>query len=960
MTDKHQYMLEAADRHWQHFTDTWPSLAKDPEFPASCNEIIALSDFVASNIIKSPELLGSVADNLKLLDCEDKLSQFVEQQLAEIDNEEALHKCLRQIRNQFMSTIAWHDLLNLQPIQRSLKQVSKLADVLICQTVNWLYKHLQLRYGTPMGELGPQPLFVIGMGKLGGKELNFSSDIDLIFTYPSGGNTEGGKKPIEHQQFFTKLAQKVIAALDKTTVDGQVYRVDMRLRPFGESGPLVSPFSALEDYYQDQGRDWERYAMIKARVLNEDTLYSPELVNILQPFVFRRYLDYGAIEALRKMKGLIAKEVRRRNLHENIKLGAGGIREVEFIVQSFQLIRGGREPGLQQPGLIENLKELKNLGYIEPDNAEKLSESYFFLRKVEHCLQQFEDKQTQNLPADELNWQRLLTVMEFDDSLSFKDCLSTHMNTVREEFSKLIGGEEESLQDHDTDSDEFHDLWSLDLTERESKELLNNWLEESESIQFFVQLLAFKNNLHKKGMGQRGLNTLSSLMPALLALLLKSGLSNHSEVLSRVLSVFNAIVGRTTYLQLLNENHGALRQLIKLCAASPWISQQLSKFPILLDELLNPAQLYNPTPLDEYQSELRPLLLRIEPDDLELQMEVLRQFKLAQQLKIAAADVTGALPVMKVSDHLTFLSEAIIAEVVLLAWQQIAEKHGTPPGKSQENTGFAVLGYGKLGGIELGYGSDLDLVFVHNANTHEYTQGEKAIEVGRFYTKLAQRIMHLFNTKTLSGILYEIDMRLRPSGNSGLLVCHIDGFDKYQRHDAWTWEHQALVRARFICGEKGLAASFNDIRRSILTRQRDTRGLVKDVIEMREKMRDHLSLSDANSFDLKQDSGGIADIEFIVQFLVLCHSHDHKSLCKWSDNVRILESLTASSQLSENDAASLSQAYLDFRNTSHRLALQQKERLDEKGAFVTHRQRVSEIWQRLLTSQNNLDDAQTD
>lgn len=948
MNNTSELLSAAGNQHWQRFIEAWPDIKHAGFNQDSVKSLFALSDFVATSFLKQPQIVSTLESNLVVLQSKQSLSTLLEAELKQLTSEEQMHSCVRAFRRQFMTSIAAADLLNQQTIETSLKQVSRLADVLICQTINWLYQQLTERYGTPQGEHGPQPLLVLGMGKLGGKELNFSSDIDLIFAYPSAGNTIGGRKSLEHQQFFTKLAQKVIAALDKTTADGQVFRVDMRLRPFGDSGPLVSPFSALEDYYQDQGRDWERYAMIKARILNQDDEYARELAVILRPFVYRRYLDYGAIDALRKMKGLISKEVRRRNLHENIKLGAGGIREVEFIIQSFQLIRGGREPDLQQPGLLANLTALINLNYIDQTSGARIRESYLFLRKVEHCLQQFDDKQTQNLPTDSLNQQRLLHVLGFNDYAAFVEELTGHMRIVHDEFAILIGDEAQADENSLVVIDEVNDLWSLDLTETEATELLGEWLTQPESTAFFSRLTDFRANLHKKGMGQRGLDTLSNLMPVLLSNLLDNQELAHSEVLERLLSVLNAIAGRTTYLQLLNENHGALNQLIRLCAASPWISKQLSRFPILLDELLNPAQLYEPTPLDQYQAELRPLLLRVDPDDLELQMEVLRQFKLTQQLKIAAADVTGVLPVMKVSDHLTFLSEAIIAEVVALAWHQIADKHGAPPDKSAQNSGFAVVGYGKLGGIELGYGSDLDLVFVHDADTHQQTTGEKPIEVGRFYTKLAQRIMHLFNTKTLSGILYEVDMRLRPSGNSGLLVCHIAGFAEYQRGDAWTWEHQALVRARFICGEAHLARQFNTIRTEILETRRDEQQLAKDVIQMREKMRSHLSLSSSNSFDLKQDSGGIADIEFIVQFLVLGYSSQCKELAIWSDNVRLLEKLASNGIVSETDAERLSDAYLAYRNTSHRLALQQKERLEDNQAFAIQRQQVIEIWQRVL------------
>ncbi len=942
-------LIEVANQHWQHFLENCPQAAHYETCEKQLKPIFALSDFIAESVVQQAEIIDQISNDEASKLCHEYLSNILSQQLDGVSTEEQFHRVLRQFRRHYMVIIASADLLNKQSIETSLMQVSALADVLINHSNNWLHKQLCVRYGEPKGELGTQSLLILGMGKLGGRELNFSSDIDLIFAYPSSGETQGGKKSIEHHQFFTKLAQQLITALDKTTAQGQVFRVDMRLRPFGESGPLVSSFSALEDYYQDQGRDWERYAMIKARILNHQDPYAHDLSKILTPFVFRRYLDYGAIDSLRKMKGLISQEVRRRRLDSNIKLGEGGIREVEFIVQSFQIIRGGRESDLQQPGLLHNLKTLPTLGHLQQQNADSLRESYLFLRKVEHCLQQFADKQTQNLPTETRDQYRLLKVMGFEDYPSFLKTLEGHMSNINGEFSLLIGNDADSEETSLTSiPDEISALWKLEFSGQETVELLSAWLNEEQAQVFYQNLSQFKLNLGKKGVGQRGLDTLGVLIPQLLCIILEQQNVNYLDVLTRALTVLNSIAGRTTYLQLLHENHGVSKQLVRLCAASPWISEQIARFPILLDELLNPAELYNPTPFDQYSSELRPLLLRIEPDDLELQMEMLRQFKLSQQLKIAAADVTGVLPVMKVSDHLTFLAEAIIAEVVVLAWQQITEKHGAPLGKDAQNMGFGVIGYGKLGGIELGYGSDLDLVFVHNADVQELTIGPKPIESGRFYTKLAQRIMHLFITKTMSGLLYDVDMRLRPSGNAGVLVSQIDGYAYYLENEAWTWEHQALVRTRFIYGDRILADQFNTTRTNILCKPRDPKRLATDVSEMREKMRKHLSLSNSDTFDIKQDNGGIADIEFLVQYWVLANCNKIDSLTTWSDNIRILEQLANENIISKSTSEALGDAYLSYRNTSHRLALQQRERLENASEFKLQRDTVRAIWEETL------------
>ncbi|MGO4891868.1 bifunctional [glutamate--ammonia ligase]-adenylyl-L-tyrosine phosphorylase/[glutamate--ammonia-ligase] adenylyltransferase [Flavobacterium sp. W21_SRS_FM6] len=913
----------------------------------------ALSDFIYQQILKYPKLVDNLIKDHNSANVD--YCRLLTDEISAVTSEVELNRCLRQFRNKQMAIIAWRDLLNLQQIEQSLLQVSELANQLIVQANDWLYKKLTERYGVPQGEFGPQPLLIIGMGKLGGRELNFSSDIDLIFTYPEQGETSGGRQSIEHQQFFTKLAQSLINSLHNITADGQVYRVDMRLRPLGDSGPLVMQFGAFEDYYQEQGRDWERYALLKGRILNPPCAYSDELQHILKPFIYRRYLDFSAIESLRNMKALIQQEVRRRGLVDNIKLGQGGIREAEFIVQSLQLIRGGRELSLQLYSLLAAVKQLISLEILPENEGNKLIVNYLWLRKVEHCLQQFADKQTQVLPDNDQDKLRLQYVMGFSTYPEFLAELQNCCDFIHSQFLLLIG-DDSAKEDEPISATEQAaiDLWQLDLDEPECQNLLAQWLAPEDASKFREQLIDFSKSLKTSRIGQRGYNTLNSLMPLLIVNVLNCTELPALERLQRVLQVFKAILGRTAYLELLLANQGALKQLVNLCSASPWVTEQLSRFPLLLDELINPATLYNPTELREYPSELRRALLRVEADDLELQMETLRQFKLSQQLKIAAADIAGALPIMKISDHLTFLAEAIVAHVIDIAWQQLAEKHGEPHCENAgprdlQNKSFAVLGFGKLGGWELGYGSDLDLVFIHNCEGNQLTSGVKPIESSQFYFKLAQRILHIFTTKTGLGMLYDIDMRLRPAGQSGLLVCHFNGFVTYQETEAWTWEHQALCRARFIYGDKQLFSDFNTLRLSILSRQREPSELRTQVVEMREKMRQHLAKGTAELFDLKQDSGGIADIEFIVQYLTLAYCHEAHSIATWTDNVRVLESLVETGSISSDDAQQLKNAYLSYRNQNHRLSLQNRSYASYTAELQQHKSQVSDIWRRIMS-----------
>jgi [glutamine synthetase] adenylyltransferase / [glutamine synthetase]-adenylyl-L-tyrosine phosphorylase len=943
-----------AQQRWLALTEQHPAVYPWQRFENAIRMAFALSDFIYEQSMRKPSELATLLNSgelqLDAIDYEQRLAST----LAELTSETDLQQQLRLFRHWQMIRIAWRDLLNLETIESSLLQVSALASALITQSNSWLYTSLNQRFGLPMGEHGPQPLLIIGMGKLGGRELNFSSDIDLIFSYPSQGHTEGGRQSIEHQQFFTRLAQSLISALNQITRDGQVYRVDMRLRPLGDSGPLVMHFDALEDYYQEQGRDWERYAMLKGRVLNSDSPYAHELQKILQPFVYRRYLDFSAIEALRQMKALIQQEVRRRGLIDNIKLGQGGIREAEFVVQSLQLIRGGREPTLQTHSLLDALQQLENLEVLQVNDVAHLRESYLWLRKVEHCLQQFADRQTQVLPDNDLDKTRLAWVMQAPDYEAFLQTLQKHLDCIHQQFLLLIGEEKNVRATPTTPKQQAAiDVWQLELADAEGQQLLATWLTDNDALAFYQKIACFKQDLPLTRIGQRGLNTLNHLMPLLIVHVLDNQALQAVERLSRVLSVFTAILGRTAYLELLLVNQGALKQLVLLCDASAWVTTQLTRFPLLLDELINPATLYNPTPLHQYSDELRHNLLRVEFFDLEQQMEGLRQFKLSEQLKIAAADIAQALPVMKVSDHLTFLAEAIIHYVVDIAWQQMLEKYGAPVCAEHgvrdiTQKSFAVLGFGKLGGWELGYGSDLDLVFIHNCAGNLPTEGLKPIESGQFYVKLVQRILHIFTTKTGLGLLYEVDMRLRPAGQSGLLVCHFNGFRDYQQNDAWTWEHQALCRARLICGDERLRQDYQGLRLDILSRIRDHNTLLGEVVAMREKMRSHLSKSKGNEIDLKQDPGGIADIEFIVQFLTLAHCHQDKELAVWTDNVRVLDSLVACDCMTKLDAQQLKQAYLVFRNQNHRLSLQNTQVVALNDELQHHMNEVKALWQKLM------------
>ena len=934
-------------QQWQTVCERLPEALPASSLSEQARQVLTFSDFVQESVTAHPDWLAELEASPPQADEWQHYAQWLQDALVDISDEPALMRVLRQFRRRVMVRIAWAQALMLVSEESTLQQLSHLAETLIVAARDWLYDACCREWGTPCSEEGtPQPLMILGMGKLGGGELNFSSDIDLIFAWPEKGATRGGRRELDNAQFFTRLGQRLIKALDQPTQDGFVYRVDMRLRPFGDSGPLVLSYAALEDYYQEQGRDWERYAMVKARIMGDTgDAYANELRAMLRPFVFRRYIDFSVIQSLRNMKGMIAREVRRRGLKDNIKLGAGGIREIEFIVQVFQLIRGGREPSLQSRSLLPTLAAIAQLNLLPEGDDRILREAYLFLRRLENLLQSINDEQTQTLPGDELNRARLAWGMRVDDWQALTDALDAHMAAVRRIFNDLIGDDESESQDDEL-SEHWRELWQDALQEDDTTPVLTH-LSDDDRHRVVALIADFRLELNKRAIGPRGRQVLDHLMPHLL-----SDVCSRADApvpLSRLTPLLSEIITRTTYLELLSEFPGALKHLISLCAASPMIASKLARYPLLLDELLDPNTLYQPTATDAYRDELRQYLLRVPEEDEEQQLEALRQFKQAQLLRVAAADISGTLPVMKVSDHLTWLAEAIIDAVVHQAWVQMVARYGQPKHLAdREGRGFAVVGYGKLGGWELGYSSDLDLIFLHDCPVDVMTDGEREIDGRQFYLRLAQRIMHLFSTRTSSGILYEVDARLRPSGAAGMLVTSTDAFADYQKNEAWTWEHQALVRARVVYGDPQLNAQFDTIRRDVLTATREGPMLQTEVREMREKMRAHLGNKHKDRFDIKADEGGITDIEFITQYLVLRDAHSKPKLTRWSDNVRILELLAQNDIMDEHEALALTRAYTTLRDELHHLALQEQPGHLPLDCFNTERELVRACWQKWL------------
>jgi glutamate-ammonia-ligase adenylyltransferase len=730
--------------------------------------------------------------------------------------------------------------------------------------------------------------------------------------------------------------------LDTITLDGFVFRTDVRLRPFGDSGAIIMSFEGMEHYYLTQAREWERYAMIKARVVAGDVNSGEQLMALLKPFVYRRYLDYGAFEELRLLKLQIIQELRRKDHKDNIKLGVGGIREIEFIGQAFQLIRGGHEKALQQRGILTILNVLGERDYLPQEKATELMASYCFLRRTENHIQQYEDKQTHDLPNNKIVQQILAYSLGFSDWNCFLIALDKVRACVQQEFEVVF-----SLAEQNEKPQCSHLLW---LGTFNIKEVSSLGFNEIEKISILLE--NFKKTSAIKRLTVKGRAILEKLMPKLIKAVAKRDKTECT--LTRLLTLLEAVAGRNVYLALLSENPSALKQLVQLSAASEWVCEYLARYPLLFDELLDTRSLYEPLEKQALETQLEHQLKEVNLNDEEQIMILLRQFKHLNVLRVAAADIMQVIPLRVVSDYLTTIAEVIVAYVLDYAWIILTQKHGFPVDIQEKGEGFAIIGFGKLGGIELGYGSDLDLVFLYDCEQgHAMTQGKKSIPNSQFYGRLGQKVRHILDTRMLSGVLYEVDMRLRPRGNSGLLVSHIKMYQDYFQNEAWTWEHQALVRGRFIAGDPQLKDDYQAIREHILRLPRVLSELKVEVREMREKMRQALANKAIGMFDVKQSQGGIADIEFMVQFGVLSQSENHFELTQHTDNLHLITVLKRIGFFNEAEAAALKEIYCQYRDYGHQKVLQGKKVLAKELIFLEQRACIGNCWEQLMCSTKN-------
>lgn len=944
-------LTDIGETHCERFAGALRDAGLPPlseELAAQARYVFACSEYAARTCQRWPQPWHEMRDSGHLLASlsDGVLAQRLDALLANAaPTEEALMRLVRRFRHAEAVRIVWRDLCEFADLAETLRDLSALADACIDVSLNKLYDWHCERWGTPRDADGEQQrLIVLGMGKLGGRELNFSSDIDLIFAFQDNGETDSSA-PRANIEFFTRLGQRLIRVLSEPTVDGFAYRVDMRLRPFGDSGPLVASGDALEHYYLTQGRDWERYAMVKARVVAGDHHAGEELLRALQPFVYRRYLDYGAFAALRTMKDSIRREQQKRGAVLDVKLSDGGIREIEFIGQAFQLIRGGREPRLRVREIDTALQRLARAGHLPTQTVEQLRIAYAFLRRLENRLQMLNEEQTHALPQDELARRRIVCAMHMGDWQELLDAYRAHTGEVAKQFSATFTAPEAAPTENDSPGAL---VWSGDLPDEAAAQHLHaSGYQDTEAV--VERLRTLRDSFSYKSLSQMARERFDRLMPGVLRACASA--ANADETLHRTLGLLQQIAGRSAYLVLLYEHPQALEQLIKLFSASPWLAQFVSQHPILLDELLDPRSLYQLPGRSALAAELAELTAQIEPDDQEDYLDRLRQFKHINMLRIAAVDITGEIGVAAVSERLTFLAELILQNVYATVWRQLAERHGEPaceidgePYRPQ----LAIIAYGKLGGIELGYGSDLDLVFLHDSRGEkQMTDGKQPVDNGTFFTRLGQKLIHYLATRTAAGVLYEIDTRLRPNGNSGLLVSSLAAFEKYQREEAWTWEHQALVRARPVVTSDYLAQCFDTIRTGVLCRQRDRAQLRDDIVQMRERMRaEHRDDTPAGL--CKHGAGGITDIEFMVQYMVLAAAFDHPDLLANTDNQRLLETLSSQGLLVTEDAQTLGDTYPQLRAQAHRAALGEEPDARTMQHIAEMQAAVMDVWRRTM------------
>jgi [glutamine synthetase] adenylyltransferase / [glutamine synthetase]-adenylyl-L-tyrosine phosphorylase len=908
-----------------------------PELMLQLRKVLCGSDFVQRAFMRDDDLLESLWQSGALA-----VPRSREDYVARVSTLEADHavseaqfgKALRQLRRAEMVRLVWRDLTGAASLHDTLRETSWFAESAIAGACRVAAALLAPRHGPPADAGG---LVVLGMGKLGGEELNFSSDVDLVFLYPRGGET-AGPVPLALEDYYVRQGQLLIRLLDGVTEEGFVFRVDMRLRPFGDSGPLAVSFAFFEDYLQTQGRDWERYAYIKARPLTQAPGFEALRQEALRPFVFRRYLDFGVFDSLREMKALIARDVVRRDRAASLKLGVGGIREIEFIVQAFQLVRGGQDGALRQQSLLKVLPHLAGVRLLPADAVQELAAAYDFLRLLENRVQMLDDAQTHDLPVDPLERERIAASAGFADAAEMEARLAAHRECVSRHFTSLFadGG---STAGRALD---LAPLWEAALDRAPLREQLQACAEDADAL--LTQLMQLCNGSVLRRLDDNGRKRLKALLELLLV---EQQAARNTNIRRRVFSVLEAIGLRSAYFSLLVENRRAREQLVEVCRDGDFLAAQLARSPSLLDELLDERWKHELPDRAALADELRHRLEEV-PDDIEREVEALARFKQSAVFRVALADLTGRLPLMSVSDRLTEIAAIIVEYTMALAQRQISLQIGAPhciDAGVRRSVRICALGYGKFGGFELGYGSDLDLVFLHDSRGEQQeTDAASPVDNQVFFLRFAQRLIHLLTMHSVAGRLYEVDVRLRPSGKGGMLVTSVDAFRRYQFEEAWTWEHQALLHARAVAGDPQLMARVEAVRNEVLQGAVRRDDLRDQVAQMRERMRRELSAAKSGQFDLKQDRGGVADIEFLAQYWALRWAKEFPPVVHYSDTIRQLESVASAALVPQHTVDVLVRAYQQYRQVAHRRSLEGLDAVVAAGEFAADRAAVAAIW----------------
>ncbi len=778
-----------------------------------------------------------------------------------VDDADAMRRLRRFRRRESLRLVA-RDVLGLDDIDATLAGATALAECCIEWALAWIEPGFEARFGQPRCADGTrQRLVVFGMGKLGGGELNFSSDIDLVFAYAEPGTCVGGRG-LDHEDYYTRLGQRLITLLAEVDADGFCFRVDMRLRPFGSVGRMAISFAAMEQYYQRDGRDWERYAWVKARPVAGDLAAGHELLATLRAFVYRRYLDWTAIDGLREMKRLIEAEVNRRELADHVKLGPGGIREIEFLIQLIQLTRGGREAALRTPSLVAAANAAIAAGQLDAVEGVCLLAAYRFLRRIENRLQMVADAQTHVLPDDPGERMRIALGLGYPDWDTLVAALAVERNVVAEAFSRVLAAPGRAVPA--ADGGWAAAAWQV-LADGGDAVLPEPYTDSTVAV-----LRSLARAAQGRPLDTRARSRLDRLVSW--ALGAAQAANDADAVLARLVALFQAVLGRPTYLALLDESASARERLAQACAASRWVAARVAEHPLLLDELLDPRvdeALPSPAAL---AAELARGLAEAPTGDVEAALMRIDEFKQGALFGLALVWLKRRPDPDALAERLADVAAAVLDAVARLAAEETVRAHGRL-GPGDPLAGFAVLGYGSLGGAELGFGSDLDLVFVFDPTDRATaSDGARPLEPGRWYARLAQRIVHWLTTPVRVDALYAVDTRLRPDGSKGLLVTTLESFADYQRSRAWTWEHQALVRARFVAGDPALGERLAALRGDCLAQPRERGKLDADVASMRARWRAKLDRSDAAHLDLKQGAGGLVDLEFGLQHAVLAEA----------------------------------------------------------------------------------------